>query len=394
MAIGNEMPHFEQELYDDLMQLCNDTGNDHGFVYKDVQHEKGQHRFRIFDYRRASYSDFERKGGLNCRGTMFAMTNNGLQPSRLASLPMEKFFNLNENPFTMNLDLSTIQKAEAKADGSLISTFICDDNELSLKTRFSISSSQCTAAMAWLEKRPTLQQELRSIARKGYTVNMEWCSPDNRIVLSYPESVLTVLNIRNHATGAYVGVEELLVEGSTFGSSSNNTHEIKKHWVKQYAVPDWKHWIEHVVPDQKDIEGYVLHFESGMLVKLKTKWYSAHHGIKQALTTRINPRELFEIVVDGMSDDLRARFHDDERMVQRIDEMESIVIPAYNTMVQSVTDFYESNRNLDRKEYMMKGRRELANDGFRVAATLYNGRDVDLQKAMKSRWDQIKTKLS
>ena len=375
---GNEMTLFEQDLYDDLIQLCDDENN--GFIYRDFQ--KKDRCFRIFDFRRASYSDFVRKGALNCRGTMFAM--NGLQPSRLASLPMEKFFNLNENPFTMDLDLSTINKAEAKADGSLISTYICND-ELSLKTRFSISSSQCIAAMAWLEERSTFKHELQSVVRSGYTVNMEWCSPDNRIVLPYPEPVLTVLNIRNHATGAYVDVERLEDE---FGS---NTLEIKKQWVEQHSVPDWKYWVEQEVLDQKDIEGYVLHFESGMLAKLKTKWYSALHTSKAMAT---NSRELFGIVVDGMSDDLRARFYDDERVVHLIDEMESIVNPAYNRLVQSVTDFYESNKNLDRKEYMIKGQRELAKDDFGIAARLYLGKDVDFQKAMKSRWDQIKTKLS
>ncbi|MFT2622084.1 RNA ligase, partial [Escherichia coli] len=47
---------------------------------------------------------------------------------RIASRPMEKFFNLNETPFTMNLDLSKVKYMLAKEDGSLVSTYLDGEN--------------------------------------------------------------------------------------------------------------------------------------------------------------------------------------------------------------------------------------------------------------------------
>lgn len=49
----------------------------------------------IFNYRLASYSDFQLPSAKWARGTMFEVTSSG-EFIRLASLPMPKFFNLHE----------------------------------------------------------------------------------------------------------------------------------------------------------------------------------------------------------------------------------------------------------------------------------------------------------
>ena len=69
------------------------------FYYKDFTKENSI--YRIFNYRLASYTDFQLPGALECRGTMFEINEDG-EPIRLASLPMEKFFNLNEVPSDIN----------------------------------------------------------------------------------------------------------------------------------------------------------------------------------------------------------------------------------------------------------------------------------------------------
>ena len=89
------MNTWQQKLYDDLMALVEES---EAFYYKDFLAEGVI--YRIFNYRLASYTEFLRPGALECRGHMFEVTDDSREARaiRLASLPVEKFFNLNENP--------------------------------------------------------------------------------------------------------------------------------------------------------------------------------------------------------------------------------------------------------------------------------------------------------
>jgi len=121
---------------------------------------------------------------------------------RLASLPPEKFFNHGENPFTMDLDLSKIKEISDKADGSLITTYI-HDAILQVKTKGSLSSDQAINANAYLrwDSNAAFRAELIKGEQLGCTIIMEWCAPDNRIVLPYTEPHLKVLAVRSRIDG-------------------------------------------------------------------------------------------------------------------------------------------------------------------------------------------------
>ena len=174
----SNMNNYQLKLYNDLIELA-DT--DEAFFYKDFYVDETL--YRVFNYRLASYTDFLKPSALECRGIMFEVKD-GLVV-RLASLPMEKFFNLYENPMTMDLDLSEVDDVELKVDGSLISTYLHTDHSLRLKTKGSLESDQALDAMAFLEHpdNEEFRMQLQVLAALGYTVNMEWCAPHNRIVL-------------------------------------------------------------------------------------------------------------------------------------------------------------------------------------------------------------------
>lgn len=85
---------------------------------------------------------------------MFEMAEPGgsAMPLRVACWP-EKFFNLNENPTTTDLDLSTVEVVKEKVDGSLISSFLHRVDGmpvLRLKSRQSLVSSQAVDSLEWL----------------------------------------------------------------------------------------------------------------------------------------------------------------------------------------------------------------------------------------------------
>lgn len=130
-----------ETLYDDLMALC---AMDETFYYKDLRYQSVA--YRIFNYRLCSYATFQcQPVALNCRGTMFNVTNP--KNVQLVSLPMEKFFNYNEGfgrpQFHQNGRFG--DKME-KMDGSLMSTFIhrtsSKQETVRLKSKQSVTSKQ------------------------------------------------------------------------------------------------------------------------------------------------------------------------------------------------------------------------------------------------------------
>ena len=94
------MNQFQTKLFNDLMTL---TVENDDFSFRDFNLDEN-HIARIFNYRLGTYSAFCKDNAMNCRGTMFLLKNN--EPKELLSLPMEKFFNNEENPKTQKLDFS------------------------------------------------------------------------------------------------------------------------------------------------------------------------------------------------------------------------------------------------------------------------------------------------
>lgn len=365
---GSKMNAYQQNMYDNLMAL---TSGSETFYFQDFELEGST--YRIFNYRLSSYSEFMKPSALECRGHMFELV--GGDVIRLAALPMQKFFNLNENPMTIGLDLSQVDTVELKADGSLISTYM-HGALLRMKSKGSLFSDQALAAMAWLD-RPE-NQEFRtavySLSRSGHTVNMEWCAPDNRIVIGYEKPHLKVLNVRSMQDGSYVAREVL---EALFGD--NMIDRVNTNGM------DVATFVQSIPAMLDDIEGYVARI-GGLWFKIKTDKYMSLHHTKDSIN---NPRRLFEAVLDEGVDDLRAMFFEDKLAIKLIDEMTEKVDKMYNHMVALVEKFYEDNKLLDRKDFAIKGQSELPRLYFGLVMTKYQQKPVDYKGFMKGKWKEL-----
>lgn len=362
------MNEYQSTLYSDLIKLC---ATNEAFYFQDFDTEG--RKFRIFNYRIASYTDFLHPSALECRGHMFEIDDNA-QAIRLAALPMSKFFNISENPITMNLDYTTVVAIENKADGSLISSYLAD-SMLKLKSKGSLSSDQATDAMAWLDlpSNDVFKATINMMESLGYTVNMEWVGLQNRIVVGYPVTKLIVLNIRNKIDGSYI--DPTLHFDSDYLIETVDTKGL-----------DLVEFVESIPDMQDDIEGYIIKLASGQFVKIKTKKYMSLHHAKDSIN---NPRRLFEAVVDEGVDDLRSLFHSDELAMKLIDEMQDHVTRLYNHMVKVVETFYGDNKQLDRKSFAIKGQSELEQMHFGLVMNKYTQKPIDYKTFIKSRWKEL-----
>lgn len=354
-----------KKLYNNLLKLTQDA-DESKFFFKDFVNTFGT-KLRVFSYHIASYSDWIKPDALECRGIMFEIDENE-KPIRIVSRPMQKFFNLNENPLTMNLDYSKILYFMTKEDGSLISSYQ-DKGYLFLKSKTSIESDQVYQASAWLNKpeNSAFRSAILDVTNQGYTVNMEWVSPDNRIVLGYEESKLVVLNVRHNKTGTYLDPQSL-----------RRVAGFKGYVVEFFEAPtDAETWIKET-RESVGIEGYVAVMEDNIF-KLKTDWYCSLHHTKDSIS---NPKRLWECCAENATDDLRQMFEADKVSLKRIEEFDELYANTFSESLKFIKDFYDKNRGIGRKEYaiaaQIKTKEADKRHLFGLIMKMYTGFNTDL----------------
>lgn len=338
-------------LYDDLMTLCE---NSDSFYYVDRQ-VLGE-TYRVFNYRLTSWTEMLRPNARNCRGTTFLATRDG--GYILASLPPEKFFNYEEG--TIDHTQHQIGCVMNKLDGSLISTVDIGKNYCLLKSKSSFDSEQAIAATDWLDANANhnFLVLIYTISSMGFTVNMEWTSPENRIVVPYQESRLTILNIRDNTIDGAFGTtyygNELVMKLASY-----DLYGEPEFFVDYQVMRTSDHNVINKMKEEEVGEGYVVeiqHPEGSYLVKVKNHKYLSLHKTKDIVNI---PFRLFEAVIMEFSDDLRGLFADDAYSMNKINAMEELVVSKFNSVIRTVESFYEQNGKEDRKTYAIKAQQEL-----------------------------------
>lgn len=354
-----------KNLYENLMNLQNENDKVK-FYHKDFTTAFGT-KCRLFAYHFVSYTDWLLPDALESRGIMFELDENE-NPVRIMCRPMEKFFNLGENPMTMDLDLSRLDYALTKEDGSLISTFH-DKNILFTKSKTSITSSQAIESKQLLldVKHKSLHDRCLELALNGFTCNFEYVAPMNRIVLQYDEPKLILLNVRNNETGEYVNYSEL------YADNVLRPYLVEIHKI----IPEYADQMIEEIRQMTDIEGYVFKHLDGIQFKLKTEWYSNLHRMKDTLN---NNEALFTIVVGGASDDIKSLYND-EWSKTKIEKFENIFYEWLKTNSKYVLDLNKSLAGLDRKSYAIGGQTKMKNDNklelFSVLMEIYKGSELE-----------------
>nr|YP_007236062.1 RNA ligase and tail fiber protein attachment catalyst [Yersinia phage phiR1-RT]CCI88803.1 RNA ligase, phage-associated \ len=357
-----------KELYNDLMALTAKPGN--MFFHRDTLMASGE-TARIFSYHYASYSEWLEPSALECRGIMFALENG--EPTRIMARPMEKFFNVNECPFTMNLDFSKATHVMTKEDGSLVSSFIDKRGYLYMKSKASISSPQAIESMQVLSlvKNEALMYRVLELAHDGFTCNFEYVAPHNRIVLPYDKAALILLNVRHNNSGDYVPYDELLRDPV-----------LSKVLVQNFVVDFKEDWIDEIRALDK-IEGFVIDL-GNQRVKLKTKWYTALHHTKNSINSS---KDLFNVVVSGASDDIKGMFDGDVEAIKKIKSFENAYLIWLSDSLKRIQDLYDELRGRDRKYFAVTSQNSLKQTDqyylFNDLMGMYQGR-IDLDLIIKS----------
>ncbi len=196
------------------------------------------------------------------------------------------------------------------------------------------------------------RDEIEEIVRRNYTVNFEYTSPLNQVVLFYFESKLSVLSIRCHSNGDTLFGDRLIsfLHENHFSTILENIVSFKtvsKSITHQELIES--------IRQETEGEGYVVEIissnQKSYLVKIKTEKYLRLHHTKFSCCSS---QHFFQCVIYEQTDDLRSLFINGKEILEKIQAMEEKVRPIYNQLIQSVELFYEENKSLSRKDYAIK----------------------------------------
>jgi T4 RnlA family RNA ligase len=311
----------------------------------------------------------------NFRGVTFDEST-----GEMISLPLQKFFNVNQIPETQyNLIKHHNATIYEKMDGTMIHFFI-HNGKLEAATCRSTHHPLAHEAL-FLAKKNNIDGYIIETINNGWTPVFEYVAPHNQIVVQYKEPRLVYLISRERSTGNYhyddSFPDKARIFNFEFGQVFNNLN-------------------------QTEFEGYVCHLPN-MIVKTKTPWYMDRHRAVDALM--LPAYKLYKIVFDGLMDDLIAvatdtykpalrkiyeeAQHDllnEKRQIElKFAEIEetfenSILLTAFEKDVNLASqDSHRRNRKL-----FVDLVRSTYPDDFNLMMSLYQGKDIT---------DQIKVRL-
>lgn len=252
----------------------------------------------------------------------------------IISRPLHKFFNLAERPEVQPhmLDWNTLVGGFNKMDGSMITTGLYRDN-LFAKSKKSFESDVAVSANALMKAKDKYHIFAKYCAMAGLTPIFEFTSPNHRIVLRYNEDNMTLLHIRDNYTGEYMMPPELKVLAEKFDIPVN-----PPLFSAGFDLPELLTSLNTVT----GIEGYVLQFANGEMVKIKTKWYiGLHHAV-----TFVRQRDIARLVVEEKIDDYIAFISLNEKtadltQIHYINDTIKSEIEAIDKEVQEMAKHYE-----------------------------------------------------
>jgi T4 RnlA family RNA ligase len=236
---------------------------------------------------------------------------------------LHKFFNVGEHDSVQPwaIDWSKVTRIMEKRDGSMITPVLTTGRNFKFKTKKTFTSAEAIAAGDHLGFVAGGTQWIGNLLLAGLTPTFEFTSPKFPIVIKYEKDELTLLHIRENATGRYLNEEEIATLASPFPIVQNLVHQfMDAHMEMGCFADDQVSWdkLDQAAKTAEGIEGWVIQFEDGNMVKLKTQWYVAlHHSV-----TFTRWRDIARTVVADQSDDLKGAFAMTGRSIQPILEVE------------------------------------------------------------------------
>jgi len=333
------------------------------YVIDDVEVE-------IFNYRFVQPSDFVKESAEELRGLTFVKQNDG---SWKRYIMLHKFFNVNQTEGYMLEDLAgtTVARCQTKFDGSMIRFIWIGPHNIVAKTKMGFDNEQAIAANRILQENETLYTFVRDSLNRGHAAIFEYTAPTNRIVISYKEEDLILLQVRDEDTGEYFDVDSTNDPGCDIAYSYDNYLGRSLAQGVNLSIESLLHCNAST---QEDMEGWVLTLDTGQMVKVKTQWYCDRHRL--LTVDAYHENTIIEHILNETFDDLVSTLDVDdpvrENMNNVFDKVRKWIMFA-ESVVQEGVDMYYGACNSSRKDYAISCNKQPL---FSVVMKVIDGDDV------------------
>jgi RNA ligase len=290
----------------------------------------------VIDYILSTPETFHNPVEKECRGIIF------YADGRIMVRRLHKFFNVNERPETLveNLDFSKPHWILEKLDGSII-TPMAVNGMLTWGSKAGVTFLT-PQIEEFVKTHPGYAKFAVLMINDAFTPIFEWCSRQNRIVIDYPEDRLVLLAIRNNITGVYLPYEYLVDVGEEF----------KIEVVKEYPgnVKSMQELVDATKP-LEGLEGFVVRWDDGSMVKVKADQYVLFHKSKDDL---MHEKNVVAILTNGTADDFRVLLSELDRA-----KFEAFEKQFWENLNRTI-GFFQAEiglvqwRKVDRKDYAIR----------------------------------------
>lgn len=338
---------------DDLLPHIKDNTN--------IRVRKEPNGFTIVCYMVQNDDLFQNEFQLECRGITFS------PDGKIAARCLHKFFNVGERQETLadNIDWFETTRIMPKFDGSMV-TPVLDGDKVIFKTKKTFDSREALFANQLVALSPERTRWIAQAIKLGLTPTFELTSPRFPIVIAYDKDELTLLHVREMVSGEYIPAHDIEAMEPPFPVAKNLIDDFSVN-----ALVDW-HKLKQTADELANCEGWVIQFDSGKMVKLKTAWYNKLH----VSVTFTRWRDIAECVLNDSDDDLKAAFALTGRSIEPIATVKSRIldqIDSVKTYVNNVVNFAK-NRNYTQKEVAINNKDDVH---FGLIMTTFSGKDVD-----------------
>lgn len=211
-------------------------------------------------------------------------------------LMLPKFFNINEIESNLyhNIVYKGIRTVQEKLDGSLI-TFIPLGDTVLPKTKFSFFNDQTTLASNIYYSDENLRIFIDTCFKLKHYPLFELTSPNNRIVLSYNKTELRLLQVLDE-DGKLLDIYDTYFD--YFNISRAERYDM-------YALDE----LIHKSHTDENVEGWVVQFDDGHIIKIKTADYFRKHRL---ITGDIHvEHKIIEMTLNETIDDTLSQLPED-----------------------------------------------------------------------------------
>jgi RNA ligase len=260
--------------------------------------------------------------------------------------PFHKFFNVNEREETQDhvVDLSRPHAILEKLDGSMIAPFIVN-GEMIWGTKMG-ATEVAEPVEQFVKNNPDYITFANGLLQAGFTPIFEWCSRKQRIVLDYKEDQLVLTAIRDIKTGGYAQYDRLVSLAKSFGVPVIRQWDI----TMQMDNKTMSSFVSYV-RDLDNLEGFVVRFDDGHMLKLKCDWYVQIHKAKEKI---LQDRNIVELILDNNLDDVKAHLPQEDRdRLTRFEAYFNLAVTDVVYMLANDLDWIREE-NIDRKTFALE----------------------------------------